>query len=83
MVAGTSGSRGGPTGWPTIPSAVLTGIGFDVMNKESRQHNRLLAMGYKVVRFKFNEVLEAKKFGQKLFQQVPELKSRCRDRLIL
>ncbi|WP_210603005.1 hypothetical protein [Brevibacterium oceani] len=57
--------------------------GFDVMNKESRQHNRLLAMGYKVVRFKFNEVLEAKKFGQKLFQQVPELKSRCRERLIL
>src|SRR5699024_12804559 len=31
--------------------------GFDTMNKESRQHNRLLAMGYKVIRFKFNEVM--------------------------
>lgn len=55
--------------------------GFDVMNKESRQHNRLLAMGFKVVRFKFKELLEPMKFGQKLFQQVPELQSRRRDRL--
>lgn len=54
--------------------------GFDVMNKESRQHNRLLAMGFKVVRFKFNEVLEPKKFGLKLFHQVPEVRSRCKNR---
>lgn len=57
--------------------------GFDVVNKESRQHNRLLAMEYRVVRFKFDEVLEPKRFGQKLFHQVPELQSRCRERLIL
>lgn len=57
--------------------------GFDVMNKESRQHNQLLAMGFKVVRFKFNEVLEPRRFGQKLFQQVPEMRKRCRECLIL
>lgn len=55
--------------------------GFDVMKKESRQHNRLLAMGFTVVRFKFNELLEPTKFGQKLFQEAPELQNRCRDRL--
>lgn len=54
--------------------------GFDVMSKESRQQNRLLSMGYRVVRFTFNEVLEPKSFGQKLFRQVPDLRSRCRDR---
>ena len=56
--------------------------GFDVMSKESRQQNRLLSMGYRVVRFTFNEVLEPKSFGQKLFRQVPDLRSRCRDRLV-
>ncbi|WP_181272511.1 hypothetical protein [Brevibacterium sediminis] len=57
--------------------------GFDVMNKESRQHNRLLAMGYKIVRFKFNEVLDPKTFGQKLFLQAPELRRRCGKPLVL
>jgi very-short-patch-repair endonuclease len=57
--------------------------GFDTMNKESRQHNRLLAMGFKVVRFKFNEVLEPTKFGQKLFHQAPELRMRRKERLKL
>lgn len=57
--------------------------GFDLMNKESRQHNRLLAMGYKVVRFKFNEAQSPKQFGEKLFHQAPELRGRCRNRLVL
>lgn len=57
--------------------------GFDVMSKESRQHNRLLAMGYKVVRFNFSEVHSPKLFSEKLFHQAPELRSRCRNRLIL
>lgn len=56
--------------------------GFDVMNKESRQHNRLLAMGYKVLRFKFHEVLNPKTFGQKLFFQAPELRRRCGQPLV-
>lgn len=57
--------------------------GFDVMNKESRQHNRLLSMGYKVIRFKFNEVLNVATFGRKLFAQAPELKQDCGKKLIL
>lgn len=57
--------------------------GFDAMNKESRQHNRLLALGFTVIRFKFNEVLGLQAFSQKLFSQAPGLRSRCGDRLKL
>ncbi|WP_209323562.1 hypothetical protein [Brevibacterium renqingii] len=57
--------------------------GFDTMNKESRQHNRLLAMGYKVIRFKFNEVMSLFTFKQKLFSQAPELKQLCDRHLLL
>jgi hypothetical protein len=57
--------------------------GFDTMNKESRQHNRLLAMGYKVIRFKFNEVMSLFTFRQKLFSQAPELKQLCDRHLLL
>lgn len=55
--------------------------GFDRMNKESHQHNRLLAMGYKVVRFKFNEVLSLPAFAHKLFSQAPELRDFCGKKL--
>lgn len=55
--------------------------GFDRMNKESQQHNRLLTMGYKVVRFKFNEVLSLPAFAKKLFAQAPELRSFCGKKL--
>lgn len=55
--------------------------GFDRMNKESHQHNRLLAMGYKVVRFKFNEVLSLPSFAHKLFGQAPELRGFCGKKL--
>lgn len=57
--------------------------GFDRMNKESHQHNRLLAMGYKVVRFKFNEVLNLASFGAKLFAQAPELRRICDKKLVV
>lgn len=57
--------------------------GFAVMNKESWQHNRLLAMGYKVIRFKFAEVMNLATFSRKLFDQAPELKQSCRKKLVL
>ncbi|SMY03564.1 hypothetical protein BANT918_02863 [Brevibacterium antiquum CNRZ 918] len=57
--------------------------GFNVMNKESWQHNRLLSMGYKVIRFKFKEVMNVATFSRKLFDQAPELKARCRKKLVL
>lgn len=57
--------------------------GFDLMNKESRQHNRLLSMGYRVIRFKFNEVLDVATFARKLFAQAPDLKQNCGKRLML
>lgn len=57
--------------------------GFTVMNKESRQHNRLLSMGYKVIRFKFYEVMNVATFSRKLFDQAPELKRRRRKQLVL
>src|SRR5699024_6887991 len=57
--------------------------GFDAMNRESRQHNRLLAMGYKVIRFKFHEVMTLPAFRQKLFSQAPELKQLCDRHLLL
>lgn len=57
--------------------------GFDVMNKESRQHNRLLSLGYKVIRFKFGEVMNVATFSMKLFHQAPELKQQCAKKLML
>lgn len=57
--------------------------GFGVMNKESWQQNRLLSMGYKVIRFKFAEVMNVATFSRKLFDQAPELKRHCRKKLVL
>lgn len=57
--------------------------GFDRMNKESHQHNRLLAMGYKVVRFRFNELLSLGAFANKLFGQAPELRGFCGNKLVV
>ncbi|MBM6589082.1 hypothetical protein [Brevibacterium sp. RIT 803] len=54
--------------------------GFDRMNKESHQHNRLLSMGYTVIRFKFNEVLDVATFSRKLFAQAPQLKKSCQKK---
>src|SRR5699024_3484309 len=50
---------------------------------ESRQHSRLLAMRYKVIRFKFYEVMSLFTFRQKLFSQAPELKQLCDRHLLL
>lgn len=57
--------------------------GFERMKKESQQHNRLLAMGYKVVRFRFDEVLTLSGFATKLFAQAPELRSCCGKKLVV
>lgn len=57
--------------------------GFERMNKESHQHNRLLSMGYVVVRFKFNEILDVATFSRKLFAQVPELKKSCQKKTVV
>lgn len=57
--------------------------GFAVMNKESWQQNRLLSMGYKVIRFKFNEILNVATFSRKLFDQAPELRQHCKKKLAL
>ena len=55
--------------------------GFDRMNKESRQHNRLLSLGYKVIRFKFSEVMDIGTFARKLFAQAPELRGYCAEKI--
>lgn len=49
-------------------------VGRELMNRESDQHNRLLALGYTVVRFRFKELLNLSVFATKLFSQTPELR---------
>lgn len=52
-------------------------VGREQMSKESYQHNRLLALGYVVVRFRFRELLKSTEFATKLFSQAPDLKRFC------
>lgn len=49
-------------------------VGRELMNRESDQHNRLLGLGYTVVRFRFKELLNLSVFATKLFSQAPELR---------
>ncbi|RBP62212.1 hypothetical protein DFO66_11628 [Brevibacterium sanguinis] len=49
-------------------------VGRDKMSRESYQHNRLLALGYTVVRFRFRDLLNPSDFAAKLFSQAPRLK---------
>lgn len=53
-------------------------VGRGLMNKESDQHNRLLALGFTVVRFKFKELLNLSTFSAKLFAQAPKLRQLVR-----
>lgn len=49
-------------------------VGRELMHKESVQHNRLLALGYTIVRFRFKELLNLSMFSTKLFTQAPKLR---------
>lgn len=46
------------------------------MSRQTYQHNRLLALGYTVIRFRFSELLNLHTFATKLFTQAPQLKGR-------
>lgn len=48
-------------------------FGREVLRKESYQHNALLSLGFTVVHFSFREVINARAFGLKLFEQAPTL----------
>ncbi|RBP63152.1 hypothetical protein DFO66_11174 [Brevibacterium sanguinis] len=48
--------------------------GFPLMRRESDQHNRLLALGYRIVRFSFDDVIDLEAFATKLFMQAPHLR---------
>lgn len=49
--------------------------GPERMKTESDQHNRLLALGYRIVRFRFKELLNLTVFSTKLFAQAPDLRN--------
>lgn len=48
--------------------------GRDQISRQSYQHNRLLALGYTIVRFRFAELLNLTEFQTKLYAQAPRLK---------
>ncbi|MCF2572180.1 DUF559 domain-containing protein [Brevibacterium sp. UCMA 11754] len=48
--------------------------GRAAMNKESDRHNRLLALGYTVIRMRFKDLLHLNTFSAKLFAQAPTLR---------
>lgn len=49
--------------------------GREAMNKESDRHNRLLSLGYTVIRMRFKDLLHLNTFSTKLFAQAPELRN--------
>lgn len=49
--------------------------GFDRMQKETDQHNKLISLGYTVLRFNFREVIDLEVFTTKLFGQAPTMRS--------
>lgn len=49
--------------------------GFERMKKEADQHNKLVAMGYTIVRFNFHETNDLEGFATKLLGQAPALRS--------
>lgn len=51
-------------------------LGRDQMSRQTYQHNRLLALGYVVVRFRFADLLNLNTFAAKLFAQAPALARR-------
>lgn len=48
--------------------------GRAAMNKESDRHNRLLSMGYTIIRMRFKDLLHLNSFATKLYAQAPELR---------
>ena len=55
-----------------------TETGGQVLQKEATQFNRLVALGYRIVRFTFAEVMDLEAFATKLFGQAPWLRGRVR-----
>lgn len=49
--------------------------GFSLMRKESAQYNRLIAMGYRIIRLSFDETLDLEALATKLFGQAPWLRA--------
>ncbi|NJC58323.1 hypothetical protein [Brevibacterium marinum] len=52
--------------------------GFTLMRKESGQYNRLVAMGYRIVRLSFAESVDLEAFATKLYGQAPWLRTATR-----
>lgn len=48
--------------------------GREAMNRESDRHNRLLSLGYTVIRMRFKDLLHLNTFATKLYAQAPELR---------
>lgn len=53
--------------------------GFSLMRKESVQYNRLIAMGYRIIRLSFAETLDLESLATKLYSQAPWLRARGRS----
>lgn len=49
--------------------------GFNRMQKEADQYNKLISLGYTVIRVNFHEVIDLEVFTTKLFGQAPTLRS--------
>ncbi|UVI37113.1 hypothetical protein [Brevibacterium spongiae] len=49
--------------------------GVGLMRKEVRQYNRLLEMGYRIIRLNFTEVANLEECATKLFAQAPHLRA--------
>lgn len=49
--------------------------GFRLMQKEAKQYNRLLDLGYRIVRLSFSEVTNLEETSTKLFRQAPQLRA--------
>ena len=49
--------------------------GVRLVRKEVRQYNRLLELGYRIVRLNFNEVINLEECATKLFGQAPHLRA--------
>ncbi|MBM6591096.1 hypothetical protein [Brevibacterium sp. RIT 803] len=48
--------------------------GFSLMRKESAQYNRLIAMGYRIVRLSFAEAVDLESLATRLYGQAPWLR---------
>lgn len=54
------------------------GNGFTLMRKESAQYNRLIAMGYRIVRLSFADSIDLEALATKLYGQAPWLRAAVR-----